>query len=584
MKKIKRAAVIGVSAVLSASAVVGMAACGGKSDEPGKQGKIEVSFWCAVDSTNYNTIKGIVDTYNETNTDNVKIKFTRQAAGYSSNLTATLQGANPPDIVQIDEKVFKGFAVQNFLAPLDDYITAEEKDGSKDFNLNDIYPGLVNRYRIDPATGAGGGDNPLLGIPYTSTPTMIYYNKTLFAAENVNVVSYAESELPAGLLPHGYYVYSTAPVAGMKARADGKYHVFNDCIPMNWEELRELSKLFTKEYYPSVSSTYGFMNEWWFSYGWSVGGDCLEWDTYNGKEQYTFALGNDNPGYLVTGEAGVTLDGVTYEEGSVLPYEAKKYVAEHKTDADVAKYIADKNLYPLPSTREAFTEFCRLSQTTSKAVNAAGDKGYGISPSPTTLSSKGKDLYFTSGEVAMMCQGYDSARTYQNTMTSIGKEWGIAPLYQYAEYNSDGSVKEVNGTPVKGLRAAHDMSSCLAIPKNAKRKEKAAQFIKYFTSKTVQAKMLEGYNSIPVNMSQRQAYASSDNFVPNKNVVSEILTYSTPGDWSYVEDGKWINLWSTTLNTDVRDGNMTLETFFEEVTAKTNNSLANYKSQKYTGR
>lgn len=67
--------------------------------------------------------------------------------------------------------------------------------------------------------------------------------------------------------------------------------MFNNQIPTNWTELVELSKLFTKSYNASSASTYGFLNEWWFSFGWSVGGDCLEWDEEKG--QYVFNLGDE---------------------------------------------------------------------------------------------------------------------------------------------------------------------------------------------------------------------------------------------------------------------------------------------------
>ena len=88
-------------------------------------------------------------------------------------------------------------------------------------------------------------------------------------------------------LARGYYVYDEAPASGLLTK-NGKYYVFNDQIPMSWDELLEIAELFTKSYNASSPTNYGFFNEWWFSFGWGVGGDCLEWDEELG--QYVMAL------------------------------------------------------------------------------------------------------------------------------------------------------------------------------------------------------------------------------------------------------------------------------------------------------
>lgn len=87
-------------------------------------------------------------------------------------------------------------------------------------------------------------------------------------------------------LARGYYVYDEAPASGLLTK-NGKYYVFNDQIPMSWDELLEIAELFTKSYNASSPTNYGFFNEWWFSFGWGVGGDCLEWDEDLG--QYVMA-------------------------------------------------------------------------------------------------------------------------------------------------------------------------------------------------------------------------------------------------------------------------------------------------------
>ena len=140
----------------------------------------------------------------------------------------------------------------------------------------------------------------------------------------------------------------------------------------------------------------------------------------------------------------------------------------HKTDADVAGYLANERLYELPSTRDAFTEFCQLSQEKGKTVD--GDAvGYGISPSPTTLSQRGKTKYFTAQNVAMLVDEYNSMRsTFFATLNVNEVEWGVAPLYQWRAYDENGDVLEKNGTPVVGKEAGHSLTNCLAVPRRVK--------------------------------------------------------------------------------------------------------------------
>ncbi len=593
MKRTKGLLALGLCAAMLLPA----AACGG-GDE---QGQIELVFWTTADTVSSAVNQKIVNDFNEAHKGTVKVNYVGQGAGYSNNLSSTLQGSRVPDILQIGEKYFKGYAFQNMLTDLTPYLSEEDITGHGDFSLADMYPSMVNRYRLDVTTGAGGIGKPIMGIPDSVATTHLYYNKSWFKRESINVISVDEEDCTGNLKPHGYYVYDTAPTADVTLQRDGKYHVFNDRVPMNWEELKTLSEIFTKK--EGDVQKYGFMNEWWFSHGWSVGGDCLEWsdEMNDGKGQFFFALGNDDPGYLVTGAEGVTLGDRVYAEGDVLDYEGKQYVKAHKTDADVAGYLANERLYELPSTRDAFTEFCQLSQEKGKTVD--GDAvGYGISPSPTTLSQLGKTKYFTAQNVAMLVDEYNSMRsTFFATLNVNEVEWGVAPLYQWRAYDENGDVLEKNGTPVVGKEAGHSLTNCLAVPrrvKSEKRKQLAVEFIKYFEGKTARAEYVSATNCVPIyttlsdvfnnlepitiNAGKKEIQAS----IPNKDVILRAMAYSTPGDWSYVENGNWIAGWSAVLNTNVRDGAMTLSQFFEDAKVlETNTTLKGYKAkEKYTGR
>ena len=85
--------------------------------------------------------------------------------------------------------------------------------------------------------------------------------------------------------------------------------VFNNRIAMNWDEVEDLGMLFSGKYNPKpgeenkanpvteFGTQYGYFTEWWFNYGWSVGGDCLN-DLTDGGE-WNFSLLDPNPNFVV---------------------------------------------------------------------------------------------------------------------------------------------------------------------------------------------------------------------------------------------------------------------------------------------
>lgn len=591
MGKVKTILTAALAVILSAGCFVG---CKDPDADLKRKATTMLSFWTAVSPSSDDVLDEVIDEFNQTNTYGIFVEATPRAD--SSGIGTQLAGSNPPDVVYMDDRYFKGYALDGYLAPLDDYVAQSELT-----DLDDFWPSTVDRFRFDPETGVSGGDSTLYALPFSNGPTVIYYNKTQFAEQKVNIISVAEDDLAAynqanntSYLPHGFYEYTTSPNPGdtsFMVNGNGTYYVFNNQIPMNWEELRECSRIFTKEFNPGSASTYGFMNEWWFSYGWSVGGDCLEWvsdpngDGDTSDAQYMFSLGEQTPNYLVTGQETVTVNGHEYTEGELLSYDDKHYVEDHASDADIAAYLQSQQLYELPSIYDAFVEFCRLSQTTNRPVTA-GLNGYGISPSPTTLNQYGKNQYFTSGRTAMICNGLSEAYTIGRSMAE--DSWDIAPLYQYREYNDDGSYKTVNGTPIMGKKAAHNGANGYAIAANSRNKDAAWRLIEYMTSTDVQEKLIPAFLGVPcrISVAESDAFMTYDSrFLPdNKAALVEAADYCTVGDWSYVEDGEWINGWANVLNTSVRDGNMTLDQFFNDpVIAETNRVLRDYTAQKFNG-
>ena len=607
MKKLKILAAFAVCFAIAAS----LMACGNDS---APEGFTSITFWAAVDENTDAYYSELVDTYNngQGKEDLVYVKYQPRGSDYSSNVGTTLSSSRAPEVMVISDKYFKNYAAQNYFTNIDellanDALTTKDDSGQAILDLSDIPSRSVDRFRLNVETREAGTGTTLYGIPNGDNPTIIYYNTALFDAAGINMISVLEEDLDeynrangTSYMPHGYaeYTVDSAPAQNLKTSKDlnGEtvVKVFNDLIPMNWEELRCLSYYFTPSYNSKAggsTSTYGFLNEWWFSYGWSVGGDCVGYDEEQG--QYIFTLGDENPNYLAVND--VTVNGTAYKAGEILLYADRTYVAEQNAQGDFMS-----SLYELPSQYEAFAEFCALSQTKGVSVDNYGKTGYGISPSPSTLNNQSKVAYFTSGSVAMVCDEYVQANTIAK---STLKSWDVAPLYQYREYvggstytDADGeeNLKVIgatydgqeytgelataeSGTPLVGYQAASSLSSCYVIPAKAGNHEAAWKFIQYAASAEGQAIVSQGNTQIPNQIS----YSFSDEFcnresnlMDNILALSDAATYTDIGDWSYLEDGEWVNDWANVLNTDVRNGAMKLDTFFLQVTTSTNNDLS----------
>jgi hypothetical protein len=201
---------------------------------------------------------------------------------------------------------------------------------------------------------------------------------------------------------------------------DDEILVFNASIAMSWNEIEDVAMMCSKKFNVNSASTDGYFTQWWFNYGWSVGGDCIE-DT-TGFGTWTFSLSDYTKNYKVLKDGYVGLyTGKEYKEGETLQWldklDVTKLVIEPKNgvytatsgsivvpDPDVpgayikvdaatgdvssvgsgnkvdrgstddginplVKEVATDNLanrtdeqvlLELPSTKEAFTRFCHL--------------------------------------------------------------------------------------------------------------------------------------------------------------------------------------------------------------------------------
>ncbi|MDR3318025.1 MAG: extracellular solute-binding protein [Clostridiales bacterium] len=586
--------------VFTAAIMLLSGACGGGENnivigddgKPVVTGKTKIQFWAAVSASNKSIYDGLVAKFNAENEYQIEVKLVPKTTGYDSALGTSLKSNSPPDVVQVSDKYIKSYATDGLLEPLDDYLNndnfrAKDGNGNNILNIDDIWPDAVRRFRYDVENYKESDTAPLYGLIAYVDPTVLFYNATQMRGQGINIISIAENELDAynasngtHYLPHGYYEYNTAPASGLTQK-DGKYRVFNNLICMNFEETVQIGKIFTKSYNASSPSDYGFFTEWWFSHGWSVGGDCIQWDDTLDGGQYRFTLGDQNPNYIITGAAGATVNGTSYAEGELLEYADKIYVANNKADAGVAELLTSRVLYEIPSQYDAFEEFCRLSQARDKEVNP-GVAGYGISPNPNTINNDGKSMYFTSGKAAILSVEMSTIVAINN---SVGTrfEYDVAPQTQYREYEPDGTLTTVNGTAIVGKLAGANNCGSLAIPQKSKAKFASWVFVEWMASEYAQSELAKTGSQLPNQISYTfsDAYQKAANPLPkNRRAVAEMGYYQTEGDWAYLENGAWVDPWANVLNGPVRNGTKSISDFFDEVTNSTNASLKQYRGKK----
>ena len=572
---------------------ISMMGCGNKNPEvpTEAEGRKVIHFAASyVTAEVQDAYKELIKVYNETQgvVDGVYVQF-RESPGPIAGLESVLRNNYQYDVIQLNDDEYKALAIQgkNFFVNLDTYLTDEMKTAMA---WDDIPSSMIDRFRLDTTPSSNGkfmagAGASLLALPNGSNPQILFYNKTILKNAGINIVSVPESELAAynttnnaKLVPHGYAEYKEAPFEGAVSsqnEAGAKvYKVFNDCIGMNWEEQRCLARAFQKQY----GCEYGFMSEWWFNMGFSVGGDCIGWDVASGN--YKLTLGDKQPGYLALED--ITVNGNAYKKGEVLHYEDKTFLNNN------AGELATLNgkVYPMPSTYDAILEFTRLGVPSNKLVDN-GAYGYGVAPS----STENRTVRFLSGtDCPFLIEDFNQTKSFKN---SLGDALGMAVPAQYREYvggsvytsGSNEYLKVVgetydgqvytgelhmeNGTPIVGEATTESQVAGLFLPTNTKNKnyDEAFKFAAWVAGPEGQTILAKGNRDLPnqASIAMGDEYAdSADRLVSNVWAAAYVLQKADIGDYTYFTSVTWITEWSKPFNGDVREGKMTLSDFIKQ--------------------
>ena len=567
--------------------------------------KTVVEFWGYSGEAEVRAMGEIVEEFNATvgKENKVEVDYRPLPAGsYSSSAATALSSNTPPDIVYVEDGFIKSWALAKYLEPL----TGGEIDfpGLEEDFLADgkIWEQGIQRYRYDVETATVTDDATLWALPKDIGPTVIYYNVNYMEQLCIEIISVPADQLDAfnagtyvdgnGKTKSQYGITGTVKEKGY-FELDGKKY-YNNRVPMSWDEPTALARLMQEEITPANgASMHGFFTEWWFSYCWSVGGDCIEYVTDSDKDgYYDFTLNDKTPNYIVADDAQpFTVNEHTYQPGEIISYRDKfkdgtfdnvsnaNVGAGEAVDANIRndiKSAVGTQLNKLPSQYDAFLEFCSLTVAQSEVVGKKADgtdkKGAGkVSMGPTSLGAQGAEDLFAFGNIGMFVDGRWETTFLRASGMEAGS-WDVAPLPVYKEYDENGDIA------VHGIQAGHSGSVGLAISAGSDAKAASWLFLRYVAGEEGQTVLAESGLSIPnqPSLANSELFLQSDQDPKNSIVFVEAAAVETPGDWWYLPDGDWITDWANDLNYRVREGRMTVDQLWANNADETQEILYEY--------
>ncbi len=598
MKKILKTV---LSMTLVLLIVLPLVACGGKTSS---SGRTKVTLMYTGEVVHLQRYRLLIDTYNETagKEAGIEVVGVPKAGGIENILPNQLPSNGTPDIVALNDQNFKLYI--QYYQDLTDYISQETMDA--------LYPNTVDRYRYNTETKRSDSTDPLYGLPLYNDATVLYYNVDILEKNGIICISVLEEDLDAfnaGTLADGNgktkadygitvdvpakgfyrsenpYVPEEDEIDGSSWIAPGKDEIliFNDSIAMNWDELDDIAMICTKTWNSKSASQYGFYTEWWFNYGWSIGGDCIE--DVTGRGDWRYSLPSDEPNYIVnegmtytglyTGtvyQAGETLDIkdiLNANPGDTIDTESENnttfYYTVNGKKATVRDFSAETTngtLDELPSIRTAIKRFYSL----------AGQGGKNICPYPSVLATTSSAEFFGSEKLAFLIQNLDKMYNFDN-MAVAGK-YRVAMMPQYKTY-TDPTDPNCDQVESLGKAGAHSMGFPMIMSAMSSVKKEAAHFMSWVAT--------EGQTVLAENGHISSAIADADLMREkyqnvNADMILDSLEDAGPADWSYMKDSQWINIWANPLNGQVRNGTMTFDQWIFQYIGRTNEYLAQYKN------
>lgn len=498
-------------------------------------GRTEITFFGWGNEEEVALTERFVNEYNESQNE-VYVKYTSIPSNdYATKIRNSLSGRKAPDVLIAGDGEIKPWIENNGLAPLDEYL-----EKSTVFDLDDFWKEGQNRYYYNTETRLNGSGH-YYGIMRDLSPTVLFYNKTAFKKVGITCVSLTKEECKAQYgTERPFFAYE-----------DG--YIFNNQVPMNWDEMLQLSLLNTANTScpnrnPKATTTYGIHYVNWFSLGWSVGANSLQFIKDSTKKiggYYEFSLGDTRKNYSVKEGKSVEINGETITEGKLIPYYSLNKVTEEMKE----------NLYELPSSLEATQFYVDLSTK------------YMTSPKPDFTSSTSQYSIFSSGnQVSMIVDSRYAVGIYREMINEEGIrngfDWDCAPLPVHEH----------------GIKAGHSGSLAYCISQKSKNKDAAFKFIEYINGEKGQSAFAEAGFTIPntKTLSNSDVFLQKDKKPLNSKIFVDAAEYQTVGDWGFLPSKDWISPWANILNGDVLNGRISLEQALNMSSKETQAIIDNY--------
>lgn len=571
---------------------------------------------------------GLVSEFNAQYGGKIRVKG-HNGLDYAQLETNFTGGENVPEVFYCGDGDYKRYIDMDAIANITSFVNADKDD----VMLDDMWDSIYDRYYYSKTNRRSGADADRnaawYGLPKDIGPTAIFYNEGQFTKAGIRIISVPANKLAdfnngaADDRGHtknaisfrtsklGVYdsrnvaINETVPNAALFKDGNGNIF-FNNQIPLSWDEIRILAGLLSSANSSTGSSVYGYQTEWWFNYGWSVGGDCLEFieddsDPNYPNGYYDFTLVDDSANFIVKDNvSSVTVNGTLYKAGEIISYQDKLtnekeiWGYANKDRKDKANYASElgydkttgncnSNFNVLPSQRDAFVEFVRLSSQSSVEIEP-GKYGYAICPTPTTVKDSQKLAEFMNGKISMLVTGrWDVTELRDSTLL-----FDVAPLPMYKTYNKTiSSIDDctMDRTVVNhGIEAGHSGSVALCMSNfitNENTKKAAWELIKFLAGPVGQKSQSQTGFAIPSQKSIAMATTggpngggwflnqldeNGDTLEPYNAIIFTTAAQSQKGgDWGYLPNGNaWINDWAGILNDNVRNGAMSFSEFMTD--------------------
>lgn len=186
MKKSKRFLALAMAAVLSASLFAGCGktetgksgttsntqsgeTTGGKETNTGE--KTEIKIWTK-DRHDADFMQGKIDKYNETNTDNIEVKYEVYSDNYIQAVDMVFQNGDAPDIFVFQEQIFPNYVNAGKYADLTPYMDDEFKETFAD--------SMIDGFNVF--------DGKTYFVPTAATACRLFYNKDIFEKAGIEKV------------------------------------------------------------------------------------------------------------------------------------------------------------------------------------------------------------------------------------------------------------------------------------------------------------------------------------------------------------------------------------------------------------